>query len=242
MLNDDDDTNAPPTLEEGYSTAISSSNLKFDLDRPGAVQLIIHAGLSPHRLGSALMRLRTEWDAVSKPVPATLAQLKALAATFPREDTGLVKVEPRPATDADGKPAPPQFVTPMVAAQRQADDWHAVEVLNLMQRLKSLPAVRHSLDDWAADEGIEDAPHVVAAVLLWWLNSTCQQCMGVKNKVVPGTGRTSAKVCTKCKGTGEMKVPHGFLGRKVLGYMNSCRHAASAHLRSMKWRHTPTTT
>jgi hypothetical protein len=241
MLNDDE-TNPPPTLEESYSTAISSSNLKFDLDRPGAVQLIIHAGISPHTLGSALMRLRTEWDSVSKPVPATVAQLRALAATFPREGSGLVKVEARPPIGADGKPAPPQFVTPMVAAQRQADDWHALELLNLMQRLKTLDSVRDSLNKWAYAEGIENAPHVVAAVLMWWLNSTCTECKGAKNKVVPGTGRTSAKLCTKCKGTGELKVPHGFLGRKVLGYMNSCRHAASAHLRSMKWRHTPTTT
>jgi hypothetical protein len=234
MLNDDD-VNAPPTIEEGYGTAIGSSNLKFDAERPGAVQLIIAAGLSPHMLGSALMRLRTEWDTVAKPVPATPEQLRALAASYPREPGGLVLVQRKPLLN--GKPAEPELVTPMVAAQRQADEWHATEMRNLLQRLKSLPMVRDALNRWATAEGIEGAPHVVAAVMLWWLNNTCPVCKGAKNKVVEGTGRTSAKLCRECKGSGEMRVPHGFLGRKVLGYMNHCRTDASAHLRAMKWRH-----
>jgi len=49
MFNDDDQ-NSPPTVEEGH-TAIGSSNMKHDPERPNAVHVIVAAGISPHRLG-----------------------------------------------------------------------------------------------------------------------------------------------------------------------------------------------
>lgn len=228
----DEDQNPPPTVEEGYSTAIGSSNLKHDPDRPGAVQMIIAAGINPHTLGKALMRLRTEWDASAKPIAPLPEQVRALASTYRKEKSGLVLVP-----KAGGKPGETEAVTPVVAAQREADGWHEIELGRLLQRLKTLPMVRGALVRWATDEGIEGAPHVVAAVLIWWLDNRCRTCKGVQKRVVEGTGRTSSKNCSKCHGTGEMKVPHGFLGRKVLGHINACRGSASKHLKETKWRH-----
>jgi len=230
----DEDQNPPPTIEESYSTAIGSSNLKHDPDRPGAVQMIIAAGINPHSLGKALMRLRTEWDASAKPIAPTLDQLRALAGTYKREKSGMVLV---PIAVPAGKPPEFEKITPLAMAQREAEAWHEMELGRLLQRLKSLPMVRDSLVKWAGAEGIEGPQHVVAAVLIWWLDSRCRTCKGVQKRVVEGTGRTSSKDCSKCRGTGEMKVPHGFLGRKVLGYMNACRGSATKHLKETKWRH-----
>lgn len=50
------------TVEERYSTANTASNLRCEADRGGAIDVIIASGMSPSRLGSALLRLRTEWD------------------------------------------------------------------------------------------------------------------------------------------------------------------------------------
>jgi hypothetical protein len=226
-----DEQNLRATQEECYSVAVGSSNLRHDPVRPGAVQMLIAAGISPHSLGTALMRLRTEWDSTAKPMPATVEQLRAIAATFQREGNGLVIVEKVGDSEAL------EEVTPMVAATRQADGWYAGELARLLGRLKSLPIVRGELLRWTAAEGIEGGPHVVAAVLLWWLNGACPVCKGVRKKVVEGTGRTSSKNCSKCRGLGESQVPHGFLGRKVLGYIRHCQSNAAKHLRDIRWRH-----
>lgn len=230
----DEDQNAPPTIEESYSTAVGSSNLRHEWDRNGAVQVIIAAGLSPHRLGLALLRLRTEWDSSAKQAAPTLDQLRALAGTYAREPNGLVTV---PTINPGQDDPKTEQVTPLAAAQRQAEAWFETEQRALLQRLKSLPMVRGALDRWALAEGIEAAPHVVAAVLTWWLAPKCASCKGVQKRVVQGTGRTSSRDCSTCRGTGEAKIPHGFLGRKVLGYMGHCMSGAKRHLKDTKWRH-----
>jgi hypothetical protein len=50
------------TIEERYVTANRASNLRCEADKTGAIDVIIASGMSPSRLGSALLRLRTEWD------------------------------------------------------------------------------------------------------------------------------------------------------------------------------------
>jgi hypothetical protein len=234
MLNDDFDTK--PTIDESYTTAIGASNLRHDPQRPGAVNIIIAAGINPHRLGLALLRLRTEWDCSAKPSRPTLEQLRAMASTYPRELGGMVLI-PSDKKPEPGKEQEMRLVTPMAAAQREANSWYAGELSGLFQRLKSLPMVRDALIHWATEQGIEGAPHVVAAVLLWWLDSRCPVCHGVRLRVVEGTGRTSSKACNECKGEGEAKVPHGFLGRKVVSYMGHCRGSATSHLKDTRQRY-----
>jgi hypothetical protein len=236
MLMHEEDQNPPPTVEESYATAIGSSNLKHDPDRPNAVNVIIAAGISPHRLGAALMRLRTEWDSSAKPKPAMEEQIKALALSLQVTRRPPYVINPERMEDHVNHMSRAWCLD---EARRQAAEWHSGELAKLLHRLKTLPMVRDALIHWATDQGIEGAPHVVAAVLLWWLNSICPVCKGVKKRVVQGTGRTGSKDCTECKGLGEIKVPHGFLGRKVLSFMNHCRIANSKHLRDMKWRHKP---
>lgn len=69
MLMTTDPTHSPcRSVEEAYTRAgTSSSNLRVDPDRRGDADVLIAAGWSPGMLGSALMRLRGEWDSVAAP-------------------------------------------------------------------------------------------------------------------------------------------------------------------------------
>lgn len=56
-----------PGLEEQYSQAVSSSNLRLELDRRSPADILIASGLSHSRLGGDLLRLRAEYGADSVP-------------------------------------------------------------------------------------------------------------------------------------------------------------------------------
>ncbi len=206
------------TVGERYSCAISAPNLRVTLDRPSVSDLVIAAGMSPHRMGLALRRLASEWDAVGKPPPPSPAVIEALAAKYPRiEGSGLVLVVSK---DRAGAVIEERLI-PLIAAKREAEKWHQQEMGMLFQRLQSLPGVRDGLSHWA-QQYVDDPAHLVGAVLMWWLCQICKTCGGVKKKVVEGTGRTNAKNCPTCKGSGEAKIPHGAWGKKLLGYMHEC--------------------
>ena len=51
-----------PGIEEQYSQAASSSNLRCEADRRGASDILIASGMSGSVLGGALMRLHTEYN------------------------------------------------------------------------------------------------------------------------------------------------------------------------------------
>lgn len=58
MQNDD----APPTLEERYARATTTSNLRCEADVRSDVDILIACGLTPGILGAALMRMHSEHD------------------------------------------------------------------------------------------------------------------------------------------------------------------------------------
>ncbi len=61
MLND-----IPRTIEESYTSATQSSNLRCEADRRTDVDVLIAAGCTPGILGGALMRLHSEFDSSSE--------------------------------------------------------------------------------------------------------------------------------------------------------------------------------
>lgn len=207
-----------PDLAERYTSAVGTSNLRVQAERSSPADMVIAAGMNPHRLGMALRRLVTEWDAQPKPRKISREVLEALAAAYPRLETGMV--------DWKG-----QLITPAQAAHREAQEWHAHELGLLFQRLKTLPEVRAALIHWAADKGMEGPEHIVGAVLQWWLTPACPVCHGVKKRIIEGTGRTSSKDCGECKGSGERKLPHGLEGRRVLAHMQNSMNSAVVNLR-----------
>ena len=63
MLNNDDRVG----VEEHYSQACTSSNLRVEADRRSPADVLIASGMSNSRLGGALMRLRAEYGSDSVP-------------------------------------------------------------------------------------------------------------------------------------------------------------------------------
>lgn len=80
MLNDE-----CRTIEESYTSATQSSNLRCEADRRTDVDVLIAAGCTPGILGAALMRLHSEYDSSSEKRPGSqtdaillLGKLKSL--------------------------------------------------------------------------------------------------------------------------------------------------------------------
>lgn len=69
MLNDE-----RRTVEESYTSATQSSNLRCEADRRTDVDVLIAAGCTPGILGSALMRLHSEYDGSAKPAVMTATE------------------------------------------------------------------------------------------------------------------------------------------------------------------------
>lgn len=235
MLADTNTTNEKPDVEESYTSAVGASSLKVEPHRRTAADMVIAAGMNPHRVGLALMRLRTEWDKSAKPLPPTAEAIERLAAQLPRVEAGphagLVREKL-----ASGEE---RFRLPLVVAKEQADAWHQHELKLLLQQLKTLPEVRDALVFWAEAEGLEEGLHLVVAVLLWWLDPRCPVCQGSGKKIVAGTGGRAKGACGECRknpNPGERKVPHGGRGRKLLAYLNDCRRGARIGLDG-KFRH-----
>lgn len=63
MLNNDDRAG----IEEQYSQACTSSNLRVEVHKRSAADVLIASGMSNSRLGGALMRLRAEYSSDSVP-------------------------------------------------------------------------------------------------------------------------------------------------------------------------------
>ena len=60
------DADNPCTLEERYTRATTSSNLRCKADARSDVDVLIACGLAPGILGGALMRLHSEYDSSSE--------------------------------------------------------------------------------------------------------------------------------------------------------------------------------
>lgn len=152
--------------------------------------------------------------------------------TMPNPHAGLVR------TEHDGKVV---YRKPLREAEIQAHRWHEHELGLLLQSLKTLPVVRTELERWI---GGDNAPRIVAEVLIWWLDPICKSCGGCGKRIVQGTGgRSSGKPCPDCRysaTTGQRNVPFGGTGRKLVNHLNACYRTATGELReTLKKRRTP---
>lgn len=102
-------------IEEQYSSAMTSSNLRVEADRPGDADVIIAAGWNQSRIGGALLRLHTEFDASEKLRLATAEQFMLAGKTTKEQ---------------------------RAAAARQAFAFNLHETGLLLGKLKALPDVR----------------------------------------------------------------------------------------------------
>lgn len=204
-----------PSIDERYSSATHATKLTVDPDHTGAADMLIAAGWSESRLGTALLRLVSEWDGASKPQPMHARGINILAIEIARE-------KGRDLADADHK-----------EARQQAVKWLEHEHKILMGKLKTLPEVRAALTAWVHDQRIPDHQTVAAETLMWWLDATCKHCHGRKWEIIKDTGRLSDKVCPACRGSGYRPHPAGIHATPVLIFLDRCVQKGRE---SMKYR------
>lgn len=188
-------TNEKPDIEERYMSACTASNLRVEADRPSAADIIIAAGWSQSRIGGALLRLHTEYDASERLRLATADQFL------------------------------PEGKTTKEQRGRAAHDAHVFNLHEaglLLGKLKTLPVVREQITLQMVKWKIAEPQEKGIQVLRWWLAQTCPTCRGTKFQCVPGTDRQSGKACAKCRGTGLREVPCEQEGRKLANFLDQC--------------------
>lgn len=197
-----------PNVEERYSSATHTSNLRVEAERSGPADVLIAAGWSPSRLGSAMMRLHSEWDGAEKPRRPTREAIELIAASRPRIIGFKLDIE---------------------GAKAVANDWYMHEMGMLLQKLKTMQLVRQQLVLWAEGNQISDAEKRVAGVMCWWLDHICPACDGLGKERIPGTPSLSHRDCKMCRGTRETRIPHqaGLIAdlmesKKLLQHMDVC--------------------
>lgn len=197
-------------IEEAFTSASNSSDMRVEADQKGDADLIIAAGWSPSRVGMALLRLHSEWDKAEKPKRPSQAMIGALASTMPK----ALKEHER-----------------MHAARRQANEWYMHEMAKLVNKLKSLPSVRAQLVAYVPKWGIAEASVKVPAIIAYWLDQTCHACHGLKFQQIQGAPMLGTKVCHVCGGTGYAPVPYGQEGKRVANYMDDAVQKARTSIR-----------
>lgn len=212
------DTKDKPDIEESYTGAVSTTNLRFDEREgspAGSAGLLIAAAWSPSRVGASLMRLHSEWDSSEKPPRPTDKAIQALAATYPAR----VKM-------GDGLELPA-----IKAAARHANEWHLQELRTLVGKLKTLTEARNQVALQAMKWQIPDPVPTAGAVIRFWLDQTCNACDGLKWKRTPGAPSLSNRMCTTCNGTGISSIPYGQDGRRLANFMDDCVSIARRDIR-----------
>ena len=209
MLNDE-----IRTVEESYTSATASSNLRCEADRRTDVDILIAAGCTPGILGSALMRLHSEWDGAEHARPATAADFISTA----KQRTN------------DSRNPPQTTAALLAAAHKLADSHNKQQAKLLMGKLKSLPRVVAVLTEWAIMRALPEPQALAQAVVAFWLDSTCHACQGRGHEVIPGTPSLGRK-CKACNGTGKRKEPRGEAGRQMLNMMDEALEVVRASMK-----------
>lgn len=102
------------------------------------------------------------------------------------------------------------------------------DAMLLASSLKSLRRACEGVSGQATRNGVDKPLQAAMAVIFHWLDDTCGRCHGAKFEVIEGTGRTSAKPCKRCHGTGKSPVPWGEQGKALRIYMDQCYDRAVA--------------
>lgn len=189
---------AKPGIDERYLVAGNATDLNVMPDQSGPVDVLIAAAWSPSRLGSAALRLHSEWSTACPPKQASLELIEQLAHKMPL---------------LNGK-------TDRAAAQATADHWTAAELRRAYSRLRSLAGVREQLALQASKRGVDDPDRLAAVVLHHWLDPVCPACQGRKFQLAKGAPSLSVKVCGTCQGVGRPNPPGGQHGRWMLNYLD----------------------
>ena len=227
-----------PNIEERYSSATNTSTMKMEVERAMPIDVLTAAGWSQSRIGAALLRLHSEFDAAEKPRRPTAEAITRLAATMLMKD-GTKKVKRKQRSENGQVEIVEAVVDNMVpdvkAARSEAARWYFHEQKLLMGKLKTLPALRGQVELHLKDAGHADPASQAAAVLCWWLDQTCPCCHGLKFQRIEGAPALSHKPCPRpqhggCGGTGKVAVPYGEDGKRLANWLDGCVQIARSRI------------
>lgn len=196
------------TIAERYGRATESSHLEMVSERTGDVDLLIAAGWAKEGLGTALYRLRVEWDSVRAEQRQAEDNLRLMTRA-----SAKASLEDRPGL-------------------RQAAEYAALTARALILiRIGSLHTTREALgrfaDIWATRQRYMQPFAVVCKIaglaLDIWLDPACPHCTG---RMFVGELGSPQVICKPCRGTGkrdyllhESEAGHNF-GRSLLVEMD----------------------
>lgn len=192
MLNDD-----KRQVDEQYTSAIASTNLRVEADRPGDADVIIAAGWSQSRIGSAMLTLLNEWDSRSKP---RLFQADEFLSVL---KTGTAKER-------------------RVRAQAMAHAHNQKLLAGVFDQLRTLRTVRFLVESQLIQWRVVDADMKASSIIRWWLAQACPVCHGTKRPTVEGTNRHGSRICGPCQGTGLRPIPFEEEGKRTANWMDQC--------------------
>lgn len=199
----------PRTTDEAYTSAIVSSHLRVEADRPGAADFLIAAGWSQSRIGLSMLRLHTEWERASKPRPVSKEAVERIAAEMDKNSpTGRPDIE---------------------AARAEVARWEANEWMLVIQQLKTWKGVAATLTSQMGKWKVDDASVKTPKVILWWMNQNCPACNGTK---LGPSGRGT--MCKACKGTGKTTPPFGEDGKRLANWIDCCVELARGNIRQRR--------
>lgn len=207
-------------VEEQYTSAMSTSDLRVEAERRCDADIIIASGWSQGRVGGALMRLHTEYDGGEKP----------RLLDFHYFMTDLVRAAAAAAVAKDGKVAKEEMRRLKKRAHELSNRFNVSQLTVFLSKLKALPDVRSQVTLELVKRGMQDAEPLAVDLIRWWLHQTCPVCNGTKMQTAEGTSRHNGKACQACHGTGKTEVPGGELGRRTATWMDHCREKHRATL------------
>ena len=212
MLNDE-----KRGVEEQYTSAMSTSDLRVEADRKCDADIIIASGWSQGRVGGALMRLHTEYDGSEKP---RLLDFDYFMPDLVRAAVAVAK---------DGKVSKEDMRRLKKKAHELSNKFNVSQLTVFLSKLKTLADVRTQVTLELVKRGMEEAEPAAVDLIRWWLHQTCPVCNGTKMQTAEGTGRHNGKACPACQGTGKTVPPSEALGRRTASWMDQCveRHRAT---------------
>ncbi len=221
-----------PTVTEKYATAIESDSLEVSTERRGDVDMLIAAGWTAESLGTALYRLRTEFDSVRGELRITRAALPYWAE---------LKADAKRNAESAVRGWRPPMAYPWAAideARRMQDEAEAFTVTALaliLNELKTLRDTRAALGRYALKLALRVRWNAADTTVLktagraleWWLDPACPRCSG---RGFNGGFGTPMELCVQapegCGGTGKRQMRYGesnaahLFGRELLSQMD----------------------
>lgn len=206
-------TDETMTVGERVVSACHSTNLRDESDRPSQTDVLKAMAWSTSRLGSGLLRLVSEFEAVAKPKPASHENMIQMALKHKASNRTLTQKECEN------------------LARLEAAQWLANEKALFLGKLKTLPSIIEQLTTQCQIWGISEPKRIATVVVGYWLNQVCSSCHGHKFELMPDSPTLSAKQCQACKGVGLSEAPYGQTGKKVLNHLDNCVSRAQSSIR-----------